>query len=30
MFAFTSDGYYNHIGVPEDYARAQKDFAGHE
>ena len=30
MFAFRSDGYFIDIGVPEDYARAQKDFAGHE
>ena len=30
MFAFRSDGYFIDIGVPEDYARAQKDFVGHE
>lgn len=30
MFAFRSDGYFIDIGVPEDYARAQKYFASHE
>ena len=30
MYAFRSDGYFIDIGVPEDYARAQKDFAEHE
>ena len=30
MYAFTSDGYFIDIGVPEDYARAQKDFEANE
>ena len=30
IYAFRSEGYFIDIGVPEDYARAQKDFAGHE
>lgn len=30
MHAFVSGGYFIDIGIPEDYARAQKDFEGHE
>lgn len=30
IYAFMSDGYFIDIGVPEDYAKAQKDFAEHE
>jgi len=30
MYAFRSDGYFIDIGIPEDYAKAQRDFEGHE
>lgn len=30
IYAFRSEGYFIDIGVPEDYARAQRDFAGYE
>jgi len=30
MYAFESEGYFIDIGIPEDYAKAQKDFEGHE